>query len=172
MAIQREWLEKDFYKVLGVSDSASDAEITKAYRKLAKKLHPDANPDNKSAEERFKEVSAAYDVLGDSTKRKEYDEARLLGAGGFRGGFPGDGYPPGGASFNVGDLGDILGGMFGRGRQRGGPSGPRKGEDIEADVAPRLPPSGRGRRDNRSTSPRTRPARRATARARPRARAR
>ena len=76
MAPQREWFEKDYYKVLGVSDTASDKEITRAYRKLAKQYHPDANP---GAEDRFKEISAAYDVLGDAAKRKEYDEVRRLG---------------------------------------------------------------------------------------------
>ena len=79
MAAQREWFEKDYYGVLGVADTASAKEITKAYRKLARDLHPDRNPNNAAAEERFKEVSAAYDVLGDDTKRKEYDEVRRLG---------------------------------------------------------------------------------------------
>ena len=73
MAAQREWFEKDYYKVLGVVPTASDKEITRAYRKLAKEHHPDANP---GSEERFKEISAAYDVLGDAEKRKEYDEVR------------------------------------------------------------------------------------------------
>ena len=76
MAPQREWFEKDYYKVLGVSDTATDKEIGKAYRKLAKQYHPDANP---GSEERFKEISAAYDVLGDADQRKEYDEVRRLG---------------------------------------------------------------------------------------------
>ena len=82
MAAQREWYEKDYYKVLGVVSTASDKEITRAYRKLAKQYHPDTNP---GSEERFKEISAAYDVLGDADKRKEYDEVRRLGplAGGF-----------------------------------------------------------------------------------------
>ena len=86
MAAQREWFEKDYYGVLGVSSTASPKEITKAYRKLARSHHPDAKGGN---EERFKEVSAAYDVLGDDAKREEYDEARRIGpsaAGGFASG--------------------------------------------------------------------------------------
>src|ERR1700724_2888327 len=108
MAPQREWFEKDYYKVLGVSETASDKEITKAYRKLAKQFHPDANP---GAEDRFKEISAAHDVVGDPAKRKEYDEVRRLGPAGFAGfGGPGTG-GPGGATFRVEDLGD-LGDLF------------------------------------------------------------
>ena len=79
MAPQREWFEKDYYKELGVAETASAKEITKAYRKLARTHHPDANQSDPSAEERFKEISAAYDVLGDEDKRKEYDEVRRLG---------------------------------------------------------------------------------------------
>ncbi|MGK0313017.1 MAG: molecular chaperone DnaJ, partial [Ilumatobacter sp.] len=74
MAAQRDWFEKDFYKTLGVSESATDKEIIKAYRKLARELHPDTNPGDDVAEEKFKEVSSAYDVLGDDGKRSEYDE--------------------------------------------------------------------------------------------------
>lgn len=132
MPAQREWLEKDFYKVLGVSDKATDKEITSAYRKLAKKYHPDANP---GSEDRFKEVSSAYDVLGDPAKRKEYDEIRRYGPIG--GGFPGGGRAGGG--FNGGattfDLGDLLGGLFGAGGRGGGQqsrAGARRGEDLEA----------------------------------------
>src|SRR5438067_13743277 len=86
MAPQREWFEKDYYQVLGVAESATEKEITRAYRKLAKQHHPDANPGH---EDRFQEVSAAYDVLHDGEKRKAYDEVRRLGpmaAGGFGGG--------------------------------------------------------------------------------------
>src|SRR5438309_9728415 len=101
---QREWFEKDYYKVLGVPDTASDKEIQRAYRKLAKKLHPDANPGDRAAEERFKEVSAANDVLGDPAKRKEYDEVRKLGPAGF-----GGGNGSGGFSFSSDDIGDLLG---------------------------------------------------------------
>ena len=87
MAPQREWFEKDYYKALGVSDSASQKEITKAYRKLARQHHPDTNQGDAKSEEKFKEISAAYDVLGDAEKRKEYDEVRRLGpmASGFGG---------------------------------------------------------------------------------------
>ena len=114
MAAQREWFEKDYYGVLGVSSTASAKEITKAYRKLARSHHPDAKGGN---EERFKEVSAAYDVLGDDAKREEYDEARRIGpsaAGGFASGADG---------FNVhfddfDDLSGMFGNLFGRG-QRG-----------------------------------------------------
>ena len=86
----KDWIEKDFYKVLGVSKDAKPDEIKKAYRKLARDNHPDQNPGNPEAERRFKEMSEANDVLSSDTKRKEYDEARrLFGAGGFR--FPGAG---------------------------------------------------------------------------------
>ena len=119
---RREWFEKDYYEVLGVPKNASQAEIKKAYRKLAQQHHPDTNAGNPVAEERFKEVSSAYDVLGDEKKRASYDRAREMGAGGFNGGFPGAGGPgggfggyPGGVRFEDAgvDLGDLLGGMFG-----------------------------------------------------------
>jgi molecular chaperone DnaJ len=140
MAPQREWFEKDYYKVLGVASTASDKEISRAYRKLAKELHPDRNP---GAEDRFKEVAAAYEVLGDADKRKEYDEVRRLGpmAGGFGspGGFGGGGFGgPGGGTFRVedmGNLGDLFGGIFG-GRGAGGrrARGPQRGADVEAEL--------------------------------------
>jgi len=76
VAAQREWLDKDYYQTLGVSSTATDKELTRAYRKLAKQYHPDANP---ASEDKFKEISAAYDVLGDAAKRKEYDDVRRLG---------------------------------------------------------------------------------------------
>jgi molecular chaperone DnaJ len=129
-------MARDYYEVLGVGRGASQEEIKKAYRKLARENHPDTHPGDDAAEERFKEVSAAYDVLGDDAKRKEYDEIRKLGPlGGFQGGGPGG--PGGGFNFNVGSdgLGDILGQMFGRGRRGGGPSasaGPQRGADVEA----------------------------------------
>jgi curved DNA-binding protein CbpA len=84
MTAQREWFEKDYYAVLGVSKGASAKDITKAYRRLARQHHPDANPGNRDAEERFKEISAAYDVLGDEDKRKEYDQVREMGPNGRR----------------------------------------------------------------------------------------
>ena len=139
MAAQREWYEKDYYTVLGVAEEASAKDITKAYRKLARELHPDKNPGDSAAEERFKEVAAAYDVLGDESRRAEYDEVRRLGPMGGMGG------APGGFRFNVGDmsgagggLGDLLGNMFGRRGPTGGASaggaGPRRGGDITASL--------------------------------------
>ncbi len=149
MAPQREWFEKDYYKILGVSDTADAKEITKAYRKLARENHPDAKPGDAAAEERFKEGSVAYDVVGDAEKRKEYDEVRKLGPaafsgapGGSGGGFPGGFGGPGGFTVNMDDLGgaggfgDVLGNLFGGGgRSRGGrrgPTGPQRGGDLEA----------------------------------------
>ncbi|MGW4059132.1 molecular chaperone DnaJ [Amycolatopsis sp. NPDC004747] len=146
----REWIGKDFYRELGVSSDATADEIKKAYRKLAKENHPDANAGNAQAEQKFKAVSEAYGVLSDASKRKEYDEARRLfgGGGGFN--FPGGG---GGGSFDMGDifgqagagagqqggfggLGDILGGIFGRGRSSAGATAnrPQRGADVETDV--------------------------------------
>lgn len=146
MAPQREWFEKDYYKVLGVSETADPKEITKAYRKLARENHPDAKPGDAAAEERFKEISAAYDVVGDSEKRKEYDEARKLGPMGAFGGGSGFGPGfggPGGHTFTMDDLGgaggfgDVLGNLFGGGRGRGGRArgtGPQRGGDLEAEM--------------------------------------
>jgi molecular chaperone DnaJ len=123
---EREWFDTDYYKVLGLSSSATAKEITRAYRKLAKELHPDTNP---GSEEKFKEVSVAYDVLGDAEKRKEYDEVRRLGASGAGYGGPAG---PGAGGFNFqtgdfGDLGDIFGGLFGGGRRQR----PQRGADLE-----------------------------------------
>ena len=108
---QKDWIEKDFYKVLGVPKDASQDDIKKAFRKLAKKNHPDSNENDPKAEARFKESSEAYDGLSSETKSKEYDEARsLFGSGGFRmpqGGFnPNAGGQGGGVPF---DLSDLLG---------------------------------------------------------------
>lgn len=137
----RDYIEKDYYKVLGVPKDASIDEIKKAYRKLARQYHPDANKGDPKAEERFKEISEAYDVLSDEKKRKEYDEARsLFGSGGFRiptgsgtgttGGFPFDlGDLFGG--LRTGGLGDILGGIFGGGSRR---AQPRRGADVETEI--------------------------------------
>jgi molecular chaperone DnaJ len=135
MVAQREWLDKDYYQVLGVASTATDKEITRAYRKLAKQFHPDANP---GAEDRFKEISAAYDVLGDTAKRKEYDEVRRLGASGFGFGGAGGAGGPGGATFRMDDVdfGDLFGGLgatFGGGR-RARNAGPRRGADVEAEL--------------------------------------
>jgi molecular chaperone DnaJ len=146
MAPQREWFEKDYYRVLGVSDTASQKDIKSAYRKLSRQYHPDTNEGDKAAEERFKEVSAAYDVVGDPEKRKEYDEVRKLGPmGGMFGGGPGGaggrGGPAGGFRFDdMGDIGDVLGGLFGRARRGGGAggpgrgTGPHRGQDLEAEL--------------------------------------
>jgi molecular chaperone DnaJ len=150
---------KDFYAVLGVSASATQDEIKKQYRKLAKRYHPDANANDPKAGERFKEISEAYTVLGDAEKRKQYDEMRRLGAfGGFGDGTPfGAGRPgagarrpgaPGGAgaagqSFRfedfdiggLGGLGDLFSSMFGNGaRGAARPAGPERGQSVETSV--------------------------------------
>src|SRR5687768_9164383 len=143
---------KDYYAVLGISPSASQDEIKKHYRKLAKKNHPDANQSDPKAAERFKDISEAYNVLGDPEKRKQYDEMRRFGAftgfggagGGARrpGGAPSGGPPPGGAggSFRfedfdvggIGGLGDLFGSMFGGGaRPNARPRGPERGQTVE-----------------------------------------
>ncbi|MDI9580366.1 MAG: molecular chaperone DnaJ [Thermobispora sp.] len=137
----KDYLEKDYYAVLGVPESASAEEIKKAYRKLARKYHPDANKGNKEAEERFKEISEAYDVLSDPKRRKEYDEARSLFGSGL-GGFAGAGGQRGGFTFDFGDLfsgtvagdriGDLFGGLFGRSTRT--TTRPRLGQDIETEV--------------------------------------
>jgi molecular chaperone DnaJ len=146
---------KDYYAVLGVASSATADEIKKSYRRLAKKYHPDANANDEKAAERFKEISEAYTVLGDATKRKQYDDMRRLGAfGGFAGGArPGAGRPnagapggaPGGSSFRfedfdvggLGGLGDIFGSMFGgtaRGARGTNARAAERGDTIETSV--------------------------------------
>lgn len=139
---QHDWIEKDFYKVLGVDKDADEKQITKKYRKLARQYHPDANAGDAKAEDKFKNISAAYDVVGDSDKRKEYDEVRRLGpaSGGFGGFGPGAGPGAGaGRTMNFDNL-DLLGGVFGRGG-RGGPgpqqqraNAPTKGDDLESNL--------------------------------------
>ncbi len=137
--MNRDWVEKDFYKVLGVAPESTADEIKKSYRKLAQKHHPDANPDDKTAEEKFKEISEAYATLSNAEKRKEYDEVRrLVATGGFGGaGGPGGGFGGfGGQQVRVEDLGDLLGG-FGDLFGFGGPgqrTGPTKGADHETEL--------------------------------------
>lgn len=144
-------MAQDPYKELGVSRSASDDEIRKAFRKLAKQLHPDQNPGDKAAEERFKRVSGAFDIIGDAEKRKKFDRGEIdadgretmrgfgggdpfgrggAGFGGSGGGFGGGGFN---GQFEGADLNDILGEMFG-GRAGGGRGfgGPTKGADVRA----------------------------------------
>src|SRR5438445_7767723 len=95
----QDWFDRDFYSTLGVSSNASDGEIKKAYRKLAKDLHPDKNPGNAAAEQRFKDISEAYSVLSDSEQRREYDAIRTMSHGGAR--FTAGGGPTGGFSADV-----------------------------------------------------------------------
>jgi DnaJ-class molecular chaperone len=147
-------LARDPYQELGVSRGASADEIRKAFRKLAKANHPDTNPNNKEAEERFKRVSGAFDILGDAAKKKKFDAGEIdadgretmrgFGGGGGpwgaspEGGFGGRGAQYRGESFEGVDLGDILGEMFGGARGRGGGQGggfggfSQRGSDVRA----------------------------------------
>ena len=131
--------KRDYYEVLGVSKTATDEEIKKAYRKLALKYHPDYNPGDKSAEEKFKEINEAHEVLSDPEKRKRYDQFGFAGVdpnyaasqGGGAGGFGGFG------GMDLGDIfGDIFGGSFGgfAGGSRSNPNAPRKGQDIRVRI--------------------------------------
>jgi molecular chaperone DnaJ len=156
----KDFLEKDYYAALGVAKDADAAAIKKAYRKLARDLHPDKNPGNAEAEAKFKEVSEAYDVLSDPKKRAEYDEARTLFGSGYGGGFrpgsySGGGFPGGpgggpGTTFDMSDLfgtrtagaggglgdlfSDLFSGSAGSARQRSSAAGPAKGGDVSAEV--------------------------------------
>ena len=123
--------KRDYYEVLGVSKGASDSEIKSAYRKLAKKYHPDMNPGDKEAEAKFKEASEAYAVLSDADKRRQYDQfghAAFDGGAGGAGGFDFGG-------MDMGDIfGDIFGDFFGGGRSRSQSNGPMKGQNIRTSV--------------------------------------
>ncbi len=140
--MNRDWLEKDFYEILGISEAASAEEVKKAYRKLAQTHHPDANPGDAAAEDRFKEISEAYAILSDPEQRKEYDQVRRVAAsGGFQGfgGQPGGFGGFGGQQVRVEDLEDLLGGLgglgdlFGFGSQRTR-SGPTQGADMATEL--------------------------------------
>ncbi|GIJ79903.1 molecular chaperone DnaJ [Micromonospora phaseoli] len=150
----KDWIEKDYYAVLGVAKTTPSDEIKKAYRKLARESHPDHNPGDPRAEERFKAVSEAYAVLGDDAKRHEYDEMRsLFGSGAFRRGARQPGQPgqPGGVPFDVSDLfggaqagggrfagggiSDLFSSIFSGGGGGAGAPGPARGRDIETEVA-------------------------------------
>ena len=129
---QREWLEKDYYAVLGVPEDASAEDIKKAYKKLARTYHPDANPGDPEAEKRFKDVGEAYAVIGDTETRAEYDQLRRLGAGGFGGFGPG-------AAGGFGDFEDLLSSVLGGAGGFSGGFGPRssrpaKGRDLATEV--------------------------------------
>src|ERR1700758_1045535 len=140
----KDYLEKDYYKALGVAKTAKSAEIKTAYRKLARKYHPDANKGDSSAEERFKEISEAYSVLSDEKRRKEYDEARSMFPGSFR--VPtGNRTGTGGFGFDLneifsgaggagGRLGDRFGGVLGGGGRTTAQNRPRRGADVETDT--------------------------------------
>lgn len=139
----------DYYKVLGVPKTATAEEIKKAYRKLAKQYHPDANGGDKAAEQQFIKINQAYDTLGDEKKRKEYDEMRenpFAGASGA-GGSPFGGGRSGGWSYSgnvnmddLGDLGDLFGGIFGRGGARGFGGASRAAQSLDQEARCEIPP--------------------------------
>ena len=140
--MRKEWLEKDYYAELGVSKDASEKEIKKAFRKLAREFHPDSNPDDPAAEARFKEINEAYETIGDAETRKEYDHAREMGY--FVGG-PGGGQQYvrvedlfGGQPTTGGDFGDLFGGfqdLFGRGARTQAPPRPQRGQDVSGTIS-------------------------------------
>jgi molecular chaperone DnaJ len=143
VASNADWANKDFYQVLGVSKDADAATIKKAYRKLAREHHPDSRPGDKAAEERFKEVAEAYDVVGDEEKRKEYDQMRSMFAGGFPAGnsggfgFPGGFSGGGGATAGGFDISDLFGNLFGgggAGHTRAGGRRAARGADLETEA--------------------------------------
>jgi molecular chaperone DnaJ len=151
----QDWFDKDFYAVLGVAKDVSEADLKKAYRKLARQFHPDSNPGDPKAEARFKEISEAHSVLADPELRREYDQVRAMGSGarfsaGGRPGQPGGfedvfggmfgGGPRQRTGYQSGGFEDLLGGMFGGGGFGqstggfGGAAGPSKGRDLATGV--------------------------------------
>ena len=126
MEVKREWFEKDYYSVLGVTPEANEKQIQKAYRKLARDLHPDQNPGDTKAEERFKDVSAAYDVIGDPASRSKYDEARRMGPG--MGGFSSD------FSGQTGDISDLINSMMRGGFNQSRSPRPQRGTSHEVQL--------------------------------------
>ena len=129
-------MAEDLYKVLGVAKGASEEEIKKAYRKLARQYHPDRNPDDPKAEEKFKEVQGAYDTLSDSEKRQEYDAGGMFGGFGGGGGPGGGPFGPGGGAAGGFDVGDIFPTLFGRGGGGGGAQAQQvRGRDLETEIA-------------------------------------
>jgi len=141
MANNADWANKDFYQVLGVAKDADQAAIKKAYRKLARENHPDSNPGNQAAEDRFKQVAEAYDVVGDAEKRKQYDEMRSMfaGGGGGFGGFPGSFRTETSGNMGGFDVSDLFGDLFNRGGFGGGGTRTRadrpvRGADVETET--------------------------------------